>query len=243
MNYWFKYFDDRVLGEMKEGMGNFGWFFGAALLILLIGPSVLPGQGGYRRAIDDPLGLQKAAVYDVYGEFAVRGTKLHRPSLVKMLNTGVRRLSGLDDAKAAWREFIHDDDVVALVFTWVGGHDLGTNRGLAGSLIECLVGVGFKKENLMIVGLDNLPDEAAGTRPFKYGWRREKSSFGADSDYLAGWLDEVTAIIDVPSIMDDNVINLRCCLANLSLPLLKSPAKLYDYMMENPGDPFIPEVS
>ena len=97
----------------------------------------------------------------------------------------------------------------------------------------------------MIVGLDNLPDEAQGTRPWKYGWQEKKVNFGSDSDYLPCWLNEVTAIINIPSIMDDNVIGLRAAIANLTLSLIKSPAKLYKYIdprKGNFGDPFLAEI-
>ena len=45
--------------------------------------------------------------------------------------------------------------------------------------------------------------------------------------------------------MDDNVIGLRCAMANLTWPLIKSPARFYKYMTKakgNQGDPFIPEI-
>ena len=155
-------------------------------------------------------------------------------------NTGIKKLSGLDDPAQAWRQFIHDDDVVALKFTRVGGRELGTNRVFAGALLQCLYQAGFKPENFMIVGLDDLPEEAAGTRPWRYGWQQEKVDFGSDSDYLAQWLDEVTAIINIPSIMDDNIIGLRGALANLSWPVIKSPARFYKY--RTGGDPFIAEI-
>ena len=134
--------------------------------------------------------------------------------------------------------FISDDDVVALVFAPVGGRKLGVNRGVATALLQCLYEAGFKPANLMVVGLDELPSEAAGTRPWRYGWQEQQVDFGSSSDHLAAWLQEATAIINIPSIMDDNIIGLRCALANVTLGVLKSPARLY----VSSGDPFIPEV-
>jgi len=211
-----------------------------AVLIIIIGPSTSSANPPfhYHKAIDDPMGLQKSQVLDVYGDFAVRGTKVHIPSLRLMFNTAVKQLTGLEDAAQAWRCFIHDDDVVALKFTWVGGKELGTNHDVAAALLQTLYQVGFKPENFMLVGLDELPKEAEGTRPWSYGWQKEKVNFGSDSDYLARWLDEVTAIINIASIMDDNIMGLRGVLANMSLPLLKSPARLY----LNGADPFIIEI-
>jgi len=204
---------------------------------VIIGPKAAWGPYQYRHAIDDPLGRQKSQVYDVHGEYAVRGRKVHLASLRRMFDTGIKKLAGLHDVPAAWRCFIHDNDVVALKFSRPG-NKLGTNQAVAAALLQCLYEAGFKPENFMLVGLDELPDEAVGTRPWRYGWQTQKVDFASSSDYLAQWLQEVTAIINVPSIMDDNITGLRCCLTNLSWPLLKSPARLYI----NHGDPFIPEI-
>lgn len=189
-------------------------------------------------AIDDPLELQKSEVWDVYGEFAVRGAKVHRASLQAMVQTGIKNLTGLADPNEAWRCFINDDDIVALKFTRPGGAALGTNQALAAVLLEGFYRAGFKPENFLIVGLDELPEQAQGTRLWRYGWQEEAVDFATDTDHLSAWLDEVTAIINIPSIMDDNIFGLRCCLTNLSYPLLKRPARLYI----NRGDPFICDI-
>jgi len=208
--------------------------------LFVIGPAVwaqeMPHR--FRQAIDDPLELQKSEIWDVFGEFAVRGAHVHQASLHAMLRTGVKRLTGLADPNEAWRCFISDDDVVALKFTHVGGKDLGTNEALAGALLDVLYDAGFKAENFLIVDLDELPEQADGTRPWRYGWQNQEVDFGVDTDCLPVWLDEVTAIINIPSIMDDNIIGLRCSLANLSYPMLKKPARLY----LNRGDPFIADI-
>ncbi|MCP4713168.1 MAG: DUF362 domain-containing protein [Planctomycetes bacterium] len=209
-------------------------------VLFIIGPAAwaqeLPNR--IMHAIDDPLEQQKSEIWDVYGEFAIRGTNVHVASLHAMLRTGVKNLTGLADPNDAWRCFISDDDIVALKFTHVGGEDLGTNEALAGALLDLLYEVGFKPENFLIVGLDQLPVQADRTRPWRYGWQNKEVDFGADTDCLPVWLDEVTAIINIPSIMDDNIIGLRGSLANLSFPLLKKPARLY----LNQGDPFIPDI-
>ena len=209
-----------------------------AAIALLIGPlsaAVLPDQQD--QAIDDPFELQKSQVYDVYGDWAVRGMEVHPESIRGMLNLGVQHLTGADDPTEAWQYFIHPNDVVALVFDR-RGKDLGVNRAVAAALLQCLYQVGFGPENFMIVGLDDLPDEAQGTRPCRYGWQETQQNFASSSDHLAAWLDEVTAIINLPSITDDNILGLRSALANVTLPLLKCPARLYI----NHGDPFIPEI-
>jgi hypothetical protein len=190
------------------------------------------------RAIDDPLKESKSVVYDVYGKYSVRGTKVHQASLRQMFSTGVKRLTGLDDPVQAWRRFIGDDDVVALKFNEVGSQELGVDTNVAAVLLQCLYEAGFKPENFMLVGLAQLPPEAQGCRQWRYGWARQELDFGSDCDNLAAWLDEVTAIINIPSIMDDNIIGLRCVLANLSWSILKNPGRFYI----SKGDPFLAEI-
>jgi len=190
------------------------------------------------RAIDDPLKESKSLVYDVHGEYAVRGTEIHQGSVRRMFNTGVKRLTGLNDLTMAWRQFIRDDDIVALKFNEVGSQELGVDTAVAAVLLQCLYQAGFKPENFMLVGLAQLPPEAQGCRQWHYGWGQQELDFGSDSDSLVAWLDEVTAIINIPSIMDDNIIGLRCALANLSWSLLKHPGRFYVAQ----GDPFLAEI-
>lgn len=214
----------------------------AALTCIMI-ISFIIGQASqawapYRHAIDDPLNEQKSIVYEVYGQYAIRGMKLHHASIKQMFNTGIRKLAETKDIKEAWRHFISDDDRVAIVFTQFGGPEIGVNTEVASDLLKCLYDAGFKAENFMLVGLESLPPEADGTIPCQYGWQKETVDFHLDQGHLVGWLEQVTAIINVPSILDDNIVGLRCSLHNLSLPLLKSPAKLY----RNGSDPFIPAV-
>ena len=192
----------------------------------------------YRHAIDDPHGLQKSHVYDISDPYVIRGLEVHKPTLIRILNTAVTKLTHIDDPAKAWRKFIYDDDIIALKFNRVGGDKLGTNRFLAEALIENLINLGYKPERMMIIGLDDLPPIAEKTIPFKYGWQKESTDFSSSSDHLAAWLDEVTAIINIPSVMDDNIFSLRATMANLAWPLIKSPAKLY----LSGGDPFIPEI-
>ena len=210
----------------------------AACLAHLAGAEPQPQPYLYRHAIDDPHGLQKSHVYDISDPYVIRGLEVHKPTLIRILNTAVTRLTGLDDPAKAWRKFIYDDDIIALKFNRVGGKKLGTNKYLAEALIENLIDLGYKPERILIVSLNDLPPIAEKTIPWKYGWQKESIDFASSSDHLAAWLDEVTAIINIPSVMDDNIFSLRATLANLSWPLIKSPAKLY----LSRGDPFIPEI-
>jgi len=216
----------------------------AGVMAIALAVSAEPGVP----AIRDPLRRQKSRVLeekpepvlDVHGEYVVRGFKVHNASLRAMLNTGVKKLTGQPDSRTAWRQIIHDEDVIALVFSPIGGKELGTNRDFAAAMLLTLYEAGFKPEQIMLVGLDELPAEAEGTRPCRYGWQNKPVEIGSDSVILAKWLEEVTAILNIPLLMDDNAIGLRGAIANLTWPLIKSPARFNRY--DTQGDPFLAEI-
>ena len=192
----------------------------------------------FLRPIDDPLGQSRSSVYEVYGEYAVRGAKIHLPSVRKILNTGIKQISCMDNSVEAWKSYLHEEDIIAIKFCDVGGRQLATNTEFCAVLLSILYNAGFKPEQFMIIGLENLPEEAACTIPWEYGWQDEKVDFGSDSDYLASWLDKVTAIIHVPSAMDDNITGIRGAMADMAWSVVKHPGRYY---ISN-GDPFIAEI-
>ena len=211
-----------------------------ALMILLILLITVASEASckYRRAIDDPLGQERSFVYDVHGEYAVRGAKIHIPSIRKILNTGIKQIACVDNAEQAWKTYLHEDDIIAIKFCSIGGRQLATNTEVCGVLLRILYDIGFKPEQFMIVGLEQLPDEASGTIPWKYGWQNESVNFGSGTDHLASWLDQVTAIIHIPSAMDDNITGIRGAIADMAWSVVKEPGKYY---ISN-GDPFIAEI-
>ena len=208
----------------------------AIVLVVLVVPVCSECQ--FLRPIDDPLGQARSKVYEVYGEFSVRGAKIHLPSLRKILNTGIKQIACMDDSVEAWKSYLHEEDIIAIKFCEIGGRQLATNTEFCGILLSILYNIGFKPEQFMIIGLENLPKEAAGTIPWEYGWQEKQVDFGSDSDNLASWLDKVTAIIHVPSAMDDNITGIRGAIADMAWSVVKHPGKYY----VSHGDPFVAEI-
>ena len=181
----------------------------------------------FLKAINDPLGQARSYVYDVHGPYVVRGSKVHLPSLRKILNTGIKRISGIDDSQEAWKSYLHENDIIAIKFCPVGGRQLATNTEVCATLLNILYNIGFKPEQFMIVGLEILPEEATGTIPWEYGWNEEKVYFGSSQDHLAQWIDQVTAIIHIPSVMDDNITGIRGAITDMAWSSVKEPGKYY----------------
>ncbi len=239
--------DDRIF-KLKTPMQQKYAIFGnistsllnLAFMLFIIGQSSWAQTYIYEHAIDDPLGKQKSHVYNVYDNYAVRGITVDRNQLKLMLNTGIREISGQKDISKAWRTYIHDQDKVAINFTRVVGQNLGIDKEIAAAMLEIFEEIGFKKSQFMLVGLIELPEKelVAETIKWEYGWQETLVDFQSGKDQLAKWLKEVTAIINVPTMMDHNVYQLHGAMGNLTWAMLKHPGRLYI----NQGDPFIPEI-
>ncbi|MBN2842451.1 MAG: hypothetical protein JXM68_05140, partial [Sedimentisphaerales bacterium] len=214
--------------------------FVGLMIILTLCMAVLScyGQIKYRRAIDDPLGQQRSFVYDIFGEFVIRGPKIHQPSLRKILNTGVKKITGINNSAQAWQSILHKDDVIGIKFCPEGGRHLATNTEVCAVLLRILYSLDFKPEQIMVIGLEKMPEEAQGTMPWKYGWQSEPVYLGSEKEYLATWLSQVTAIIHIPSAMDDNITGIRGAIADMAYSAVKHPGKYY----LSHGDPFVAEI-
>jgi hypothetical protein len=211
--------------------------------VLLSTSSVANGeQGVYRHAIDDPMGLQKSKVLEMHDVYSFYGTDIYPPSITRMLNLGAAKMTGYDDPQKAWGAIISKDDIVALKFNDCGVPGFSWNYEFLDLLLQNFYQLGYKKENFLIVGIYTLPNSAIGTRIHHYGWEDDAIFIGSDLDFLPRWLKEVTAIINIPNYMDDNIIGIRGCLANLSWSMVKQPARLYQNKGDN-GDPFIAEIN
>lgn len=194
----------------------------------------------YRHAVDDPLGRQKSQVLEIRDNYVVRGTLVDEDLMINLLQSGIKRLSGLSDPNQAWRRYLHEGDTIAIVFNRRATRGLSTNTAFADALLQCLYRAGFKPEQFLIYGLDELGPNAGEVQRCAYGWQTEKTDFGSNADYLAQWLEDVTAIINVPTFMEDNILGLRGTLANVTLPLVKSPSQMAH--VRAGGDPFVADI-
>jgi len=208
---------------------------GTALVVLLgaLWPSQTEANPPHMQ-----LGPKEAVVWDIYGDFVVRGQKIHQSSLEIILATGLMDVTGCDDPNDAWAQLLAPDDIIALKFSPVASEVLATNQAVAAALIASLTQAGFSREQIMLVGFEEPPAVAAGTRPCPYGWQENLTDFGSDRDYLALWMQEATAIINVASLMDDGILGMRGVLANATLDAVKQPGRLY----VNGVDPFLCDI-
>jgi uncharacterized protein (DUF362 family) len=109
---------------------------------------------------------------------------------------------------------------------------------MAAVLTRSLTRAGFPADQ--IVGVEIAPAicEKLGIKPAVGGWAREEVDFGSGKDQLAAWLDQVTAIINVPFLKHHNIAGFTCCLKNLSHAVVKHPAQLH----ANGCSPYIGDI-
>ena len=66
-----------------------------------------------------------------------------------------------------------------------------------------------------------------GTKHPQFGWTPQAVDFGSGQDRLAAFLDQVTAIINVPLLKSDNITGLSGCLKNITYHVIKHPARFH----------------
>ena len=180
-------------------------------------------QGGSR----DPYG-NRSHVIQVTSEHVVRGRRVHRRILDEMLDLALRRVSRADSSSAAWQSLLRSDDVIGLKFNRSAAEGLGVREPFAEAVITSLLAAGYRPDQIVPIEVPEVVYEETGcTRPVRH-WSPEEVSFGSGSDRLAGVLEQVTAIINVPFLKTHNIAGLTCCLKNLSHALVKHPARYHD---------------
>ena len=169
----------------------------------------------------------------------VIGTRgVHEDLLFDLLEILLRRVTGTDDAKAAWQSILKPDDVIALKFNRSGADGLGTTDPMMRALVRSLNQAGFEPSQIVAVEVSPAIRQETGTRVPASGWSETAHDFGSGRDRLAAWLDEVTAIVNVPFLKNHNIAGITCCLKNLSHALVKHPAQFH----ANGCSPYIGDI-
>ncbi len=166
-------------------------------------------------------------VVRIRSDQVLRANRVDRRVLREMIDVGVAAALGAADAAEAWTGLLKPDDVIALKFNRSAADALGTTLPMAAALIGSLVDAGFDPAQLVPVEVPPQVYEETGTSLPEPAWASQETDFGSGQDELAGLLDQVTAIINVPFLKTHNIAGLTCCLKNLSHALIKHPARYH----------------
>ena len=196
-------------------------------------PDTVPG---------DALQDQEVPVIEATSEEAWDGDALNEQIVSEMMDRAMMKLTGLDSAKEAWKDFVLPGDIVGIKINPIGGKELSTNRIIVDKIVDGLYGAGVLRNQIIIwdrfeshlinAGYEiNQSDQ--GVRCFAsdspgVGYddevfyetekdvavRREKESI--KSRYTKIVTQEATVIINVPVLKHHAITGVSGCLKNLA---------------------------
>ena len=188
----------------------------------------------------DPAGLRskKSVVVRTQSDFVANASEIRTDVMVEMFDSALMRLANTDTVAAAWAHHLRGDDVVALTFNPHGERDFGTARPFARMIVESLLRSGWSAEQIVLVDAPSGIERQFGTRSQRIGWSAAAIDFGSARDRLAAFLEQVTAIVNIPYLKNDNIMGLSGCLKNITYRLVKHPARLHG----NGCSPFLADI-
>ncbi|MCH8852347.1 MAG: DUF362 domain-containing protein [Planctomycetes bacterium] len=181
---------------------------------------------------------KKSVVVRTQSDFVADVSEIRTDVMVEMFDSALMRLANTDTVAGAWAHYLRADDIVALKFNPHGERDFGTARPFARMIVESLLGSGWSAEQIVLVDAPNGIERQFGTRPPQLGWSAVASDFGSGRDRLAAFLEQVTAIVNIPYLKNDNIMGLSGCLKNITYRVVKHPARLHS----NGCSPFLADI-
>ena len=137
------------------------------------------------------------------------------------------QMTGAKKGVYAWKEFFSKEDVIGIKFQPVSADLLRTSPEMARMIVQSLLDGGFRAERIVL--LCPPPYTAAlATAPAARGYLKDKIPVGSRTTQFARSLDQVTAILNVPSLMDHRLFGLSCGLVNLTMDLISNPGEFFD---------------
>lgn len=204
------------------GAAAAGWLLGRAPLGASEPAATIRAVGG---------GLSIAApadVVEVRSEHLFSGHAIRAVKLEAMLAEGLTQLTGEADVGRAWRSLLGDDDIIGIKFNQSGAERIGTTPLMAEALVKSLARHGgFDPDRIVL--LEEGENAVAGyrTRPAERRYSQRSVDFGCGRDQFVGFVDQVTAIINVPFLKTHHAAVMTGCLKNLSHGLVRHPARFH----------------
>jgi hypothetical protein len=181
---------------------------------------------------------KKSIVVKTQSDFVADASEIRTDVMVEMFDSALKRLANTDTVAAAWGHYLRGDDIVALKFNPHGERDFGTARPFARMIVESLLRSGWSAEQIVLVDAPSDIERQFGTRSQRIGWSAASTDFGSGRDRLAAFLEQVTAIVNIPYLKNDNIMGISGCLKNITYRLVKHPARLHS----NGCSPFLADI-
>ncbi len=180
----------------------------------------------------------KSVVVDIREKEVLIDATVNEKLLADVIDEGIRLVTRSSSAQESWNKLIKPDDVIGIKFNSVGQEVFGSTPVFATQLIESLKRADFSPDRIMLI---EAPPQLTGTLKTKtcpFGFSGSKVSFGSGEDELAAFLQEVTAIVNVPFLKSHNIAQMSCCLKNLSHAVIRRPRLCH----ANGCNPFVGDI-
>lgn len=181
---------------------------------------------------------QKSVVVQVQSDYVADAPRIRPRVMTEMFEAALKSLAGAKTVAEAWRQFLGTDDIVGLKFNPYGQRELGISMPFATMLLNSLIESGWSADQIVLVGVGEEIAREFKTQPAKLGWTEKSMDFGSGRDQLAAFVEQVTAIVNVPFLKNDNITGISGCLKNVTYHLVKHPARFH----ANGGSPFLADI-
>ncbi len=168
-----------------------------------------------------------AHVVEVTSDFVVRGRLVHEQVLHEMIASTLTHLTGKSNVREAWKSILKPDDVIGLKCNSSGAEGLGVSESFLDVVIGSLMNAGFEGKQIVVIEAPETTYRTHDVVKPALGWSDKPVTFASGSDQLASWLDQVTAIVNIPFIKTHNIAGMTCTMKNLSHAVVKHPARYH----------------
>ena len=156
--------------------------------------------------------VRHAGVWKENARGGVKDNELLAPETIRqMLDAAIVKLTGLDDAQAAWAALFAPQERIAIKVNTIQGSYLWTHVPVALAVAECLLGAGVPAEQIVIYDRYAIELKGAGYTITKDG--PGARCLGTDLAYTGGW-----KVMGVDVKLSDILLNSD---ALINIPVLK----------------------
>jgi len=157
----------------------------------------------------------------------IDGVRIRTPRLREMVDGCVQGLSGESDPVAAWRQYVRPGQKVLLKFSHIGGEYPPADPAMLKVLLDALQAAGCKLGDITVVDCP-AAQMVEGLRRAPAGWSSKRIRVCDSSEQIRQYLDDIDVIVNIPTLSDHSLAGLSGALINVSLPLIRKPARYFD---------------
>lgn len=188
-----------------------------ALLLVLLASGLLMAEG---------LSYKRSMVVRVWSPRIWSAGGINRRVLRDMIKNGIVELAGGGTLKSVLHQIFSKKDIIGFKFNSYNSNILQTNRAVAEEILRLFCSAGYDPAKMRFIGVEPESDTLPKVPAIRHGWSKEVN-FVSGKDKFASVLNEVTAIVNVGTLMADAISEINGCMRNVTLGFVKRPALYY----------------